>query len=146
MARQLLPALLLCLPLAAAGADLKVTQLEQDVRDLQRIVRMQSQQIEELRRQRIPAGQPGALPPPAGPAATAAPAVQWLDASRWRKLQPGMSELDVLDSLGPPTSMRTDDGERVLLYAMEIGSSGFLGGSVTMRDRVVTAVRLPMLQ
>jgi len=34
----------------------------------------------------------------------------------------------------------------VLLYALEIGSSGFLGGSVTLRDRTVAEVRPPTLQ
>ena len=57
-----------------------------------------------------------------------------------------MSELEVIGALGPPTSMRTQGNERVLLYAIEIGSSGFLGGSVTLRDRVVSEVRQPVLQ
>lgn len=42
--------------------------------------------------------------------------------------------------------MRDENGARVLLYAMEIGSSGFLGGSVTLRNRAVTAFRKPELQ
>jgi len=33
-----------------------------------------------------------------------------------------------------------------LRYAMEIGTSGFLGGSVTLRNRVVVEVRKPALQ
>jgi hypothetical protein len=57
-----------------------------------------------------------------------------------------MSEIEVIGMLGPPTSMRTQGNERVLLYAMEIGSSGFLGGSVTLRDRAVSEVRPPILQ
>jgi len=57
-----------------------------------------------------------------------------------------MSELEVVSVLGPPSSMRSQAGTRVLLYAMEIGSSGFLGGSVTFRDRVVTEVQNPVLK
>ena len=57
-----------------------------------------------------------------------------------------MSELDVISTLGPPTTIREESGSRVLRYAMEIGSSGFLGGSVTLRDRVVVEVRKPALQ
>ena len=34
--------------------------------------------------------------------------------------------------------MRQEGDARVLLYAMEIGSSGFLGGSVELRDRAVS--------
>jgi hypothetical protein len=57
-----------------------------------------------------------------------------------------MSELEVITLLGPPTSLREQDGDRVLLYALEIGASGFLGGSVKLRDRAVTEVREPVLQ
>ena len=57
-----------------------------------------------------------------------------------------MSELEVIDLLGAPTSMRAEGDARVLLYALEIGASGFLGGSVTLRDRTVAEVRPPTLQ
>jgi hypothetical protein len=42
--------------------------------------------------------------------------------------------------------MRQDGETRVLLYAMEIGSTGFLGGSVELRDRKVSAVLKPVLR
>jgi hypothetical protein len=57
-----------------------------------------------------------------------------------------MTELEVIGLLGPPTSMRAQSDERVLLYALEIGTSGFLGGSVTLRDRSVTEVQKPVLR
>lgn len=138
-------ALLLCVPIAAGAADsLKISQLEQDVRELQRQVRAQSQQIEQLRIQLTPqVGQPRAtsVSPPA-----ARDDGIWLEASRWDQVKPGMGELEVIRLLGPPASMRTGEGERVLLYAMEIGSSGFLTGNVTLRERVVTKVQKPVLQ
>ena len=56
------------------------------------------------------------------------------------------SELEVVELLGPPTSMREEDGARMLLYALEIGTTGFLGGSVRLRDRAVIEVRAPTLQ
>ncbi len=78
---------------------------------------------------------------------TAAPASdQWIDAARWRQVRPGMNELEVIGLLGPPSSMRTEGEARVLLYALEIGSSGFLGGSVVLHDRAVAEVRPPTLQ
>jgi hypothetical protein len=52
----------------------------------------------------------------------------------------------VIEALGAPTSMRVQDGTRLLLYAMEIGSSGFLSGSVTLKDREVIAIELPTLK
>jgi hypothetical protein len=44
--------------------------------------------------------------------------------------------------------MRTsDDGAtRTLFWALEIGSSGFLGGNVRLRDRRVVAVETPTLR
>ena len=57
-----------------------------------------------------------------------------------------MGELEVIQLLGPPTSMRDENGARVLFYAMEIGPSGFLSGSVVVRDRTVAEVRKPELQ
>ena len=57
-----------------------------------------------------------------------------------------MNELEVIGLLGPPSSMRTECEARVLLYALEIGSSGFLVGSVVLHDRAVAEVRPPTLQ
>jgi outer membrane murein-binding lipoprotein Lpp len=145
MIRALLAAMLLGVPMAAIAADdLKVQQLEQDVRDLQRQVQAQSRQIEELRAQLArPAAQPSV---PASPAAVATDTGAWINASRWEQVRVGMDELEVVSLLGPPSTLRTTDGSRVLLYAREIGSSGFLGGSVTLRDRKVTEVRKPVLR
>lgn len=52
----------------------------------------------------------------------------------------------MIASLGPPTSMREENGARVLYYAREIGAAGFLGGSVVLRNRAVAEVRAPTLQ
>lgn len=135
---------LLMLPLAASAADdPRVSFLEQEVRNLQRQLAVLSRQVDGLTTQpNRPASQPPA-PRGATPAADSPP---WLNAAKWRALRPGMSELEVLGALGPPTSMREEGGARVLLYAMEIGASGFLGGSVTLRDRTVAEVRQPALQ
>jgi hypothetical protein len=57
-----------------------------------------------------------------------------------------MNELDVIASLGPPSSMREEGGKRILLYAMELGASGFLGGSVALRERAVVEVLQPSLR
>ncbi len=145
MNRITLTILLLVSPLAAGAADdLKISQLEQDVRNLQQEVRAQSQQIEELRRQLARPADQLRLPSSSTPAATNSGL--WLDSSRWQQVKAGMSELEVIGLLGPPASMRARDEERVLLYAMEIGSSGFLSGSITLRDRVVLRVQIPLLQ
>jgi hypothetical protein len=135
---------LLLLPLTAAAADEgRISFLEQEVRNLQRQVQAMSRQLDELRTRpaRLDA-QP--LEPSRDAPASDLP--RWVDASLWKRLRPGMTELEVIGALGPPTSMREEDGASVLLYAMEIGSSGFLGGSVRLQDHKVAEVRQPSLQ
>jgi hypothetical protein len=138
--------LLVCLALgsltAAAADDPRVSFLEQEVRNLHRQVDQLSRQIERLTaRPERPRGAGAAPAPTPAPSST-----QWVDADKWRRIRPGMPELDVISLLGPPTSMREEDGARILLYALEIGTSGFLGGSVILRDRAVVEVRPPALQ
>jgi hypothetical protein len=135
---------LLSLPVAALAADdSRVLRLEQDVRSLQRDLQTLSRQIEQLRLQATRPSTDGRLPP-APVLSTTGPA--WLDASKWKQITAGMSELEVIALLGPPSSTREQDGARELLYAMEIGSSAFLGGSVLLRDRRVREVRVPVLK
>jgi len=138
-------ALLLIAGLAAAD-DFKVIKLEQDVRNLERQVQTLSRQIDELRGQLEHSGDRASLSGPPKTPAAAVPLPSWLDVSNWNRVHQGMDELAVIETLGPPTSMREENGARVLLYAMEIGSSGFLGGSVSLRDRKVVDVQKPMLK
>jgi hypothetical protein len=133
--------LLAALPFAATADDLRVSQLEQEVRRLERQVLALSRRIDEMQRPSFTPGRPAAPPVAAQPSGS-----DWIDAEKWRRLKPGMSELDVIGLLGPPTSMREEDGERVLLYALELSTSGFLGGSVTLRERAVTKVQTPVLR
>lgn len=137
-------ALLMLAPFAAPAADdPRVSFLEQEVRNLQRQVQVLTRQMDELRTR---PDRPAARSSTSGVAPAGASSTQWVDASRWQRIRPGMSELEVIGTLGPPTSMRDEGGARVLLYAMEIGSTGYLGGSVTLRDRAVSEVRQPVLQ
>lgn len=141
MARMLV-ALLVLMPLTTSAADAqRISFLEQEVRNLQRQVQSLSRQIDELRTRPD-------RPTTQAPAASVAPSPgsdQWINAARWKQVRRGMSELEVIDLLGAPTSMRAEGDARVLLYAMEIGSSGFLRGSVTLRDRAVVEVQQPTL-
>lgn len=136
--------LLAALPAAATAADEgRFSYLEQEVRNLQRQVQRLSRQVDELSR---PTTRPSATMKSPQSGAPASGGDQWIDAAKWARVKPGMSELEAITLLGPPTSMREENGARMLYYALEIGASGFLGGSVTLRDRVVTEVRAPQLQ
>lgn len=154
MARILL-LLLLAGPLAASAQDnFQVARLEQEVRQLQREVQALTQLVNQLRVRadtapppQVPLASPPVTPPSSRPARTDGEAPpRWVDAARWRAIRPGMSELEVIGGLGPPTSTRGQDPERVLLYALEIGPGSFLAGSITVRDHVVAVVEVPTLK
>lgn len=135
--------LLLAAPIRGAEAqdDYKVIKLEQDVRNLERQLRELTRQVGELQRQ--PSSEllrPGAKRPQPANAGT-----QWLDIEHWNRLRTGMTELQVIELLGAPTSMRAGDNSRTLFYAMEIGTSGFLSGSVQLVDRKVAQINQPVL-
>jgi hypothetical protein len=144
MQRRILFIALCLLTAGAAADDFKVIKLEQDVRNLERQVQGLTREITDLRSRLARSGESRA---PGRPSAQAQPAsFDWLSAANWDRVRPGMSELEVISLLGPPTSMRPAEGGRVLLYALEIGSNGFLSGSVTLEAQQVAAVERPTLK
>jgi hypothetical protein len=148
MRYPLLALLLLLGPgaLAQDDATYRLMKLEQDVRNLERQVQTLTRQLDEQRQQLSRTGDRSLPATRSTEASAAGSSTAWLEAARWDRVKTGMSELEVINLLGPPTSMREENGERVLLYALEIGSSGFLGGSVEFRDHAVTAVARPVLK
>lgn len=155
MARMPVVLLLILCPLAAAAQDAThVARLEQEVRQLQRELLNLSQLVNELRaridRPAAAITPPAASSPRTTGGASRVPATdadaRWLSAAQWQKLRPGMDELEIIGLLGPPTSMRGQESERVLLYALEIGNSGFLAGSITLRDRAAVSIETPTLK
>lgn len=161
LATAALAVLGLLAPLAAHGqADaLKISQLEQDLRDLRRTVEQQQRRLDVLERGDAPGlvRPPGSAPGPAVPGgpATAGSATAgagrdapWLQAGQWERVRSGLGEMDVIALLGPPTSMRAaaDGRTRTLYYALEIGSAGYLAGHVVLEERRVVAVERPRLR
>ena len=144
MQRLILVAALHLLTASAAADDFKIMKLEQDVRNLERQVQTLTREIAELRTRLARRGDQRALARSSGERAPAS--LDWLSAANWEQVRPGMSELEVISVLGPPTSMRATDDGRVLLYALEIGSTGFLSGNVTLKEQQVTTVEKPTLK
>lgn len=147
-----IPALLALLTLPglafAAVDDFKVIKLEQDVRRLEQQVRELSRQIAELRREPVPSAAQSQTPASrTPPAATGSPPL-WLQMKQWQALQVGMNELQVIETLGPPTSTRiaSDGDSRILFYSLELVAGSFLSGSVEMRDRRLVEIKLPELR
>lgn len=129
-----------------AADDFKVIRLEQTILELERRVEDLSRQIVELQRRSVgpPARPEGPAECPAAPDCSPA----WLSAANWNRVRAGMGEFEVIGLLWPPSSVRgtPDSDSRTLLYAMEIGASGFLSGRVTLRGRRVIEVELPVLK
>lgn len=149
------PALLCCLtigagllvaPTIAAPIDeFRLSDIEQKIRDLETLTREQARQLSQLQAQN-----PGARNTPMSLPSTATNngELRWANAASWNRIKPGMSELQVIEILGAPTQMRVADDKqsRQLLYALEIGRSGYLTGRVIFREGLVTIVEIPTLK
>jgi len=133
---------------APAGADdVRVNQIMLEVQDLQRTVRGQSRRIDELERALAQArlnasGNPALRSPPLKP-----PGEEWLQSRNWERVRPGMPAQDAIAVLGAPASLReSDDGKKTLLYAMQLGASGYLAGSIVVENDRVVEVTRPVLK
>jgi hypothetical protein len=148
-----LTAILLFHPGTAKADDIRVAQLEQDVRELRRDMQQQTRRIDSLESASL-LSRPGRarveVVTPADQSApkSAAARTLWLQGANWEKVQAGMGELDVIGLLGPPTTMRkSDKGDTATLYyALEIDSGSFLAGQVLIADHRVVEVHKPTLK
>ncbi len=129
--------------LAAPIDEFRLSDIEQNLRDLQTTVREQARQITELQRQ----SGSKSITSTSSNANSSAGDPRWLSSAGWNRLKPGMTELQVIELLGPPTQHRSADrSTQHLLYALEIGRSGFLSGRVVLTDGKVTAIEMPSLK
>jgi Trimerisation motif len=133
-----------------AGADdaARISRLESEIRLLRTRVDEQQRRIarleEELKRQakepvvvtipgrredRIPAASPDQLP--------------WHSPDSWTHVSKGMSEEQVTDVLGQPTSVETFGRYKTLFYRGTVAGSGSVSGHVNLLDDCVLAVSPP---
>lgn len=127
---------------------LKISQLEQDVRELKRQTDQQARRIDNLESE-IERSRATLAPGPERSGARAAVTQPtWLQIANWDRLKPGMTELEAIQLLGPPSTLRkaAAGDTQTLLYALEIGVGSFLVGSVTLIDKRVSEVIKPALQ
>ena len=134
-----------CLPCRAAD-DFKVIALEQDVLELTRRVEALSREVDRLQQRRTSYAVARETPSSCAGAGPCPPL--WLRAANWQRVRTGMGELEVIEILGTPTSVRgsAEAHSRTLMYALEIGASAFLSGQVQLTDRRVTEVQPPVLK
>jgi len=130
--------------------DLRVVQLQQDVRDLQHAVQLQARRIETLEQElaRSRSAAPSFSQSSSSVRTEGATVPLWLTISNWDRVHIGSVELDVIGALGPPSAIRkSDDGARqTLLYSLEIAAGGFLTGQVILNDHRVVQVQKPALK
>ena len=138
--------------LAAPIDEFRISDLEQKVRELENASREHARLIMQLQ------GQPGVTPStlPSG-SKTQSNEARWLSSANWQRIKAGMTELQVIEILGPPTQVRLAEAGpiparlnevhgRTMMYGMEIGRSGFLVGQVLLRNSQVISVEIPRLK
>ncbi|HEY8539811.1 MAG TPA: hypothetical protein VIL28_13160 [Steroidobacteraceae bacterium] len=131
---------------AVAAEDFRVMKLEQDMRNLERQVQSLEREVRMLvQRTR------SAVSPPELPSSERESDVEqdrkWLSAASWNRIRTGMDELEVIEILGKPTAVRPAELQRrALLYTLEIGTTGFLTGSVIFENGRVVEIQRPALR
>jgi hypothetical protein len=137
-------------PAGAQLEDFRTRQLMQDIAELKRVVRTQEQRIDQLEREvsRLSSRSPdrgGSRPADKNPNGLNAP---WKNLKNWDRLTPGMSEKQVLDILGYPTSARAGENRTVktLFYTKPVGNTGFLSGQVQLENDSVKVIEKPVLK
>jgi hypothetical protein len=149
MWRAMIATLLLAFAADAAAQDaLRVQELRQEINELKRLVRDQSRRIDALEQQlnlskvapspRVSSRSPSAAPSPGSD--------KWLVPGAWEKLRTGMTEQQVLDLLGYPTTSRGGDTSKTLFYTVQVGATGFLSGRVVIVDKAVQEIQKPILR
>jgi len=135
--------LYLNLPLTAMAQarDPQIDELKKETAQLKVMIADQERRIAELEKM-VKALQAVAAPVPAAiPSATP----PWRRASNWILIKKGMSEAQVVEILGPPTSVDSSIDVRTLLYQPDSHFSSTLSVSVTLTDDRVTAAKPPAI-
>lgn len=136
----------LCTLPTLAAEDFRVMKLEQDVRNLERQVQVLEREVRALAQRTHVAAPSVELPRTERDSAIDTEAT-WLKAASWNRIRAGMDELAVIEILGKPTAVRPIEPERrALLYTLEIGTTGFLTGSVVFENGRVVEVQRPTLR
>lgn len=139
-----LAVLLLLGPVFAWADETRERQLELDVQQLRRELLAQGRRIDELERQAGRGVKETSV--------TMLPVVPvrppWLVAANWERVHAGMSEAEVRQVLGNPTTVRggATVESKILLYALEVAPEAYLAGSVELDAGKVREVKKPVLR
>jgi hypothetical protein len=131
--------LLMCAIATAQTRDPRVDELTKETEQLKRKIADQDGRITELEKV-VKSLRANAGPLPASIPAETPP---WHRASNWTLIKTGMSESQVVGTLGSPTSVDSSMDKRTLYYTPDANSTSALKGSVTLIDDRVTAMTPP---
>jgi outer membrane protein assembly factor BamE (lipoprotein component of BamABCDE complex) len=131
--------LLACGPAMAQTRDPRVDDLTKETAQLKRTIADQERRIAELEKT-VKALQ-GAVTPATARIISDTPA--WRVPSNWSLIRKGMSESQVMEILGTPTSVQSAIDTRTLLYTPDSRSGTTLNGSITLTDDRVIASTPP---
>jgi hypothetical protein len=121
----------------AQTRDPRVDELTKQTAQLKRTIADQEARIAELEKA-VKSLQSAAQPAPT-PIPSETPA--WYKASNWIQIKTGMSEAQVIEILGPPTTVNASIDTRTLNYASDARSTTTLNGRVTLTgDRVIAMI------
>jgi hypothetical protein len=142
---RLLALLLLLGSVTAPADDARERQLELDVQQLRRELMAQSRRIDELERL---AGRGGIRETAVATIPVSPVLPNWLMAPNWERVRQGMSEAEVRQVLGAPTSVREGSTaqRKTFFYALEVAPEAYLAGSVEIADGKVAEVKKPVLR
>jgi hypothetical protein len=148
MWRAMIATLLTVVAVNAHAQDaLRIQELRQEINELQRLVRDQARRIDRLEQQLGQAKIAVSPGPPRSPATpTPAGSDKWLVPGNWEKLRTGMTEQQVLDTVGYPTTSRGNGADKTLFYTVQVGANGFLSGRVVITDKEVREIQKPILR
>src|SRR5690606_7221087 len=134
---------------AQAADEWRIRQLMQDINELKSTVREQARRLDQLERAIAPREPTPTRPPKSEHGLpTLPPTYGSASLQKWQRVEPGMTERQVIDILGYPTSVRTEPESliKTLFYTVQIGPSGFLSGRIVLAAGQVRDVEQPTLK
>jgi hypothetical protein len=124
---------------AAQPSDPQTGKLVKEIEDLKQSVAEQDKRIAELEKA-VKILQAALIPVPKPIPANTPP---WRSPSSWNQIKTGMPEAQVVEILGPPTSVQSVTDSRILFYQPDAHSTSSLSGTVTLMDDRVIAMSPP---
>ena len=139
------------MPTAVADDAARISRLETEIQQLRTLVNEQARRIQRLEEElsrRVGASEPQSRPRPRvgemrTDGAQSAARQPWHGAAAWDRVATGMTEDEVMQVLGKPTSAESVGVLKTLFYRGAAPGGPPVGGHVNFKDGRVVAIRRP---